>query len=451
MTPTSADLWFLPLGGCGEIGMNLNLYGHDGQWLMVDCGVTFAAPDAPVSEPHVQMADPRFIEDRRDDLAGLVITHAHEDHIGAVAHLWPRLRCPVYTTPFAAEILRRKLGEVGLEGVVPVFVVPQAARRAIGPFDVEWIDLTHSIPEPSALMIRTPVGHVFHTADWKLDPQPVLGSPYDPEVYARLGEESVLAMVCDSTNATLRGHSASELSLEPGLREVIAEASGRVVVSCFASNLARLVTLAKIARDTGRHLSLLGRSLNTMVSAARATGIWPEGVSFVPPRDLGYFPRDTVMAIATGSQGESRAALARLARDRHPHLALETGDRIVFSARIIPGNEREVERLIEQFRQRDIEVITSEQYPRPIHASGHPAEEELRAMYHWIRPEIAIPVHGEAPHIAANAAIAQTCGVARQLQGRNGDLFFIAPVPGIRRDAVPVGRLGLEGELLRSL
>ncbi|MCH8550379.1 MAG: ribonuclease J [Natronospirillum sp.] len=451
MTPNASDLWFLPLGGCGEIGMNLNLYGHDGQWLMVDCGVTFAAPDAPVSEPHVQMADPRFIEDRRDALVGLVVTHAHEDHIGGVAHLWPRLRCPVFTTPFAAEILRRKLGEVGLDGVVPVIIVPPGEQRFIGAFNVEWIDLTHSIPEPSALMLRTPAGNIFHTADWKLDPNPVLGKPYDPATYQRLGTETIDAMVCDSTNATLAGHSASELSLEPGLREVISSAQGRVVVTCFASNLARLVTLARIARETGRHLSLFGRSLNNMVSAARATGIWPEGVSFVPPRDLGYFPRDTVMAIATGSQGESRAALSRLARDRHPYLSLDPGDRVVFSARIIPGNEREVERLIAQLRQQEVEVITSEAYPLPIHASGHPAEDELRAMYDWIQPEIAIPVHGEAAHIKANADIARACGIPRQLQGQNGDLFFIAPMPGVRRGAAPTGRLGLQGELLRSL
>lgn len=451
MTPTSSDLWFLPLGGCGEIGMNMNLYGHDGQWLMVDCGVTFAAPDAPPTEPHVQMADPRFIEERQQDLAGLVITHAHEDHIGAVAHLWTRLRCPVYTTPFAAEILRRKLGEVGMDGLVPIIIVPRSERRHIGVFDVEWVDLTHSIPEPSALMIRTPAGSVFHTADWKLDPNPVLGDAYDPERYRQLGKEAVTAMVCDSTNAVVPGHSVSELALVAGLHDVVAAATGRVVVTAFASNLARLVTLAQVARETGRHLCLLGRSLNNMVSAARVTGLWPEGVTLVPPHDLAHFPRAAVLAIATGSQGEPRAALSRLARDRHPHLSLDAGDRVVFSARIIPGNEVEVGRLIQALQTRDIEVITDEAHTVPIHASGHPAAEELQAMYGWIQPEIAIPVHGEAEHIEANAEIARTSGVPRQLRGRNGDLFFIAPIPGIRRDAATVGRLGLQGELLRSL
>jgi len=451
MTPQPQDLWFLPLGGCGEIGMNLNLYGHNGQWLMVDCGVTFAPPNAPPSVPQVQMADPRFISDRKEQLAGLVITHAHEDHIGAVAHLWPLLRCPVYTTPFTAAILERKLGEVGLAGFVPVHIVPPRGRCTIGVFDVEWVHLTHSIPDPSALMIRTPAGSIFHTADWKLDATPVLGEGYDARAYQALGDEGVSAMVCDSTNALVPGHSVSEATLVPHLERTVVDAPHRVVFACFASNLARLVTLARIAERQRRHFTVIGRSLERMVATARQQDLWPDDLSVMPARDAGYCPRNSVLAVATGSQGEPRAALAQLARDRHPAFGLEAGDRVVFRSRTIPGNEPAIEQLIQQLRTQELEVITDTQPDAPIHASGHPAEEELKHMYQWIRPKLAIPVHGEAAHMQANAAIAKATGVPRQWVGENGDLFMIAPVSGIQRGAVAVGRLGLQGEMLVGL
>ncbi|GGX39860.1 ribonuclease J [Saccharospirillum salsuginis] len=447
MTPDHTDLWFLPLGGCGEIGMNLNLYGHDGQWLMVDCGVTFADP-GQTHQPHVQMPDPSFIEQHRDKLAGIVITHAHEDHIGAVPYLWRRFRAPVYATAFTVEILKRKLAEFGLIGTVPVTVVQAGDRIPIGPFEVEWLHITHSIPEPNAIMVRTSVGSVFHTADWKLDPDPVLGDRYQAELFQRLAEDPPNAMVCDSTNALVEGHSVSEAVLYEGLRKVVTEAEGRVVVSCFASNVARLKTLMRVAEDSDRRVAILGRSLKNMVSAAKATGYWKHQAPFIDPFDLGYFPKAHFLAIATGSQGEPRAALHRLARDQHPDLTLDAGDTVVFSARVIPGNERLVENLINLFKRRGIHVVTAEEYGLPIHASGHPAQDELKQMYQWVQPQLAIPVHGEVEHMAANARVAKECGVPRQLTGENGDLFFIGPVPGVRRQAVKTGRLGWDRDAL---
>ncbi|MCG8519183.1 MAG: ribonuclease J [Pseudomonadales bacterium] len=457
MTPDQNDLWFLPLGGTGEIGMNLNLYGHDGQWLMVDCGVTFPRPGRVIAdgslhragEPPVQMADPAFIADRREQLAGLVITHAHEDHIGAVPYLWPLLQCPVYAGRFTAEILRRKLAEFDLLHRVPIIEVAMGERRRIGTFEVEWLALTHSIPDPSALMIRCPAGNIFHSGDWKLDDDPVVGHGYSPKTFQALAEEGVDAMVCDSTNATVSGHSTSERALQEGLQAAVAEAEGRVVVTCFGSNIARLHTLAGVARQTGRYMGLLGRSLINMSGAARATGVWADGDRLINSAHLGYLPRHEVLAVATGSQAEPRTALTRLAAGNHPDLELEAGDRVIFSARAIPGNEEAIAALIAKLAGQGVSVVTAEAANLPIHASGHPASEELEAMYRWVRPTLAIPVHGEAEHLAAHARLARDTGIAKSLIGRNGDLFMVRPVPGIRRQLVATGRLGFQrGELV---
>lgn len=457
MTPDHNDLWFLPLGGTGEIGMNMNLYGHDGQWLMVDCGVTFPRPGRVVAdgtvhrrgEPPVQMADPAFIADRREQLAGLIITHAHEDHVGAVPYLWPLLKCPVYTSRFTAEILRRKLAEFGLLGQVPIHVVDVHERRTIGPFEVEWLALTHSIPDPNALMIRTTAGNIFHSGDWKLDDAPLVGHGYTPDTFRALAEEGVAAMVCDSTNATVPGHSTSEAVLEKGLLAATEGAPGRVIVACFGSNIARLHTLASVARATGRYMGLLGRSLINMSQAARAADLWNADDHLINPSHLGYLPRHEVLAVATGSQGEPRTALRRLAAGTHPDVELEAGDRVIFSARAIPGNEDAIEALIANLSAQGVEVITAEAADLPIHASGHPAQDELRAMYQWVRPQVAIPVHGEAEHMDTHARLARDCGVPRALLGRNGDLFMVRPVPGMRRQVAPVGRIGYErGELV---
>jgi len=452
MTPSSKDFWFLPLGGTGEIGMNMNLYGHDGQWLMVDCGVIFDkntdldGQQIVSSRPHVQMADPQFIVEKRDQLAGLVITHAHEDHIGAVPYLWEKLRCPIYTTAFTAEILRRKLIEVGLVKKVTVIVVENNARVDIGVFHVQWVALTHSIPEPYGLKISTPAASIFHTADWKLDPKPLLGRPYKENDYKKVGESGIDAMICDSTNADVQGWSESEANLHKGLKQHIENAKGRVIVACFGSNLARLHTIAEIAQQTNRHLGLLGRSLINMMQAANKTGLWTSVETSVDPSHLGYLPAHTVLIVATGSQGEPRTALNRLSTNSFRDMDLEPGDTVIFSSKMIPGNELAITAMIERLKAMQVDVITADESVLPIHASGHPASDELKAMYGWIKPDCAIPVHGELHHLKANAGIAKSQGVNRQLLGKNGDLYLIAPVSGIRRNIVKTGRLGIDNK-----
>jgi ribonuclease J len=457
MTPDSEDFWFIPLGGTGEIGMNLNLYGHHGRWLMVDCGITFESETDIDGTPinalpaHVQMADPQFIADRKEQLDGLIITHAHEDHIGAVPYLWSRFQCPVYTTAYTAEILQRKLKEVNLHKVVPVKVIDPQQTVEIGPFQIEWIRLTHSIPEPFGLVISTPVGRVFHTADWKLDTGPVISERYREADYARLAELDITAMVCDSTNADVPGWSLSEAALYEGLLQHVQQASGRVVVTCFGSNIARLKTIASIAKSTGRHLGLLGRSLVNTYQAAKRTGYWTEVETIVDPHHLGYLPKQTVLLVATGSQGEPRTALNRLSQNSFRDMQLESGDTVIFSSKVIPGNEEAIEALVSRLKDKQIDVITEDNSRLPIHASGHPAMEELKAMYNWVKPRCAIPVHGEFRHLRANARVAKSVGVAEQLEGLNGDVFYIAPTLGIRRKAIKTGRLGLVNNELKKL
>lgn len=441
MTPGPRDLWLLPLGGCGEIGINLNLYGHDGQWLMVDCGIGFERSGA---DTVVFTAAADFIAARRDRLLALLVTHAHEDHVGAVAHHWPQLRCPVYCTPFTAAILSRKLAEAGLSDAVPLRIVTPGQHHRLGGFDVQWVYLTHSTPESQALLLQTPAGRVLHTGDWKLDPAPVVGAGTDATALQRIGDTGVLAMVCDSTNATVPGRSVSEGELYAGLLAQVRSATGRVVIACFGSNVARLVTLARVAQATRRYTGLLGRSLERYYRAAQRADLWPADLSLVQSSHLGYLPRHEVFAVATGSQGEANAALARLARGNHPALELEPGDRVIFSARVIPGNEPQLLRLQAQFEAMGVEVVTQAGSEAPIHASGHPARDELADMYRWIRPQIAVPVHGTPGHLDAHAELARQLGVPRQLNGRNGDLFMLAPQPGIRRGAASVGRVVLD-------
>ena len=463
MTPNSDDLWFIPLGGCGEIGMNFNLYGHDGQWLIVDCGLTFSdtvdkenrdesSPPttkqrAPVRTRDVQMADPAFIAERANDIAGMIITHAHEDHIGAVQYLWPQLKCPVFTTPLTAHVLRRKLAEVQLNEV-PIEVVESGQIVDIGPFNVEWIQMTHSIPEPHSLLIKTPAGKVFHSGDWKLDSEPVVGRPYDRDRCQSLHREQVDAMVCDSTNATVAGHTLSESELYRGLKAVVEQATGRVVVTCFGSNLARVATLARIAAETDRHLGLLGRSMIEMVNAGRATGLLQMPQPGVDSQHLGYLPRETVLLMATGSQGEPRTALNRLSTNSFRDMHLEPGDTVIFSSRVIPGNEDIVEALIARLESMGVVVVTESTATLPIHASGHPAADELRQMFSWVKPKLVIPVHGEPEHMQANADLADNSGISHQLHGTNGDLFVIAPTMELKRASVKSGRLALKGRTL---
>ncbi|RVU84259.1 ribonuclease J [Leucothrix sargassi] len=458
MTPSESDFWFLPLGGTGEIGMNMNLYGHDEQWLMVDCGITFAkqteeekALGLPASAPPIQMADPEFIAQRRESLVGLVITHAHEDHIGAVAYIWEQLQCPVYTTRFTAEILVRKLQEVGLQKKVPIHIVDPSRDYDIGVFNVRWIGLTHSIPDAFALLITTSVAKIFHTADWKLDPTPVLGEPYSESTYREVGALGIDAMVCDSTTANVLGHSTSEAALHADLYKIIESAPGRVVVSCFGSNLARMKTLYDIARSCNRHIALLGRSMLNMADAAKVAGVWRDQQNIVDNHYLCYLPKESVLAIATGSQGQSRTALHRLSHDNFYDMQLEAGDTVIFSSRAIPGNEDDIEAMVERLEGMGITVITDENTDYQIHASGHPAIDELKMMYDWIQPKMSIPVHGEPQHLKAHAELAKSLGVPHQQVGRNGDMYFIAPYRGIRRQAVATGRLGLVNRKLSKI
>ena len=442
LTPGPKDVWFLPLGGTGEIGMNMNLYGHNGQWLMVDCGVMFDKANLQADGSNsVVSADPHFIALRRQRLVGLVITHAHEDHVGAVPYLWRELQCPVYTTPFTAEILRRKLSEFGLIDSVPIIVVDSGDRQQIGHFEIEWLAITHSLPEPHALLLGAGNTQIFHTADWKLDPDPVLGKPFDAKPFQQLASRKVTAMVCDSTNAVVPGHSISEGQCFTGLMDLVRQAQGRVIVACFGSNVARLITLARIADRTGRYMALYGRSLRNMVSAARRTDHWPTDARVADGRHLGYLPRDEVLGVATGSQGEPRAALKRMAMGNFRDLELDPGDTVIFSSKVIPGNEEAVASLIEQLRQREVTVIEAADAELPIHASGHPCQDELKQLYGWVQPKVAIPVHGTPVHINANAAIARQIGIPTQILGENGDLYRLAPQVGIQRKAVKVGRL----------
>ncbi len=422
--------------------MNMNLYGHNGQWLMVDCGVMFDKTRLQSDGSNsVVSADPHFIALRRQRLVGLVITHAHEDHVGAVPYLWKDLQCPVYTTPFTAEILRRKLAEMDLLDRVPIIEVDTGDTHQIGHFEIEWLAITHSLPEPHALLLRAGNTRIFHTADWKLDPDPVLGQAFDAKPFKQLASRSVTAMICDSTNAVVPGHSVSEGQCFDGLLSLVRQAKGRVIVACFGSNVARLITLSRIADRTGRFMALYGRSLRNMVSAARRTDHWPEDARVADGRHLGYLPRNEVLGVATGSQGESRAALKRMAMGAFPDLELDPGDTVIFSSKVIPGNEEAVASLIEQLRQREIAVIEAADSELPIHASGHPCQDELKQLYRWVQPKVAIPVHGTAEHINANASIARGVGVPSQIVGENGDLFRLAPQVGIKRKAVKVGRL----------
>ena len=446
-SPGRDELYFLPLGGTGEIGMNLNLYGHAGRWLMVDLGVTFA--DARLPGVDVILPDPSFIEERRKDLAGLVLTHAHEDHIGAVGHLWPRLRCPVYATAFTAEMVYPKLVEAGIEDEVELIEVPMSGRFAAGPFEIELITLTHSIPEPNALVIRTAAGTVMHTGDWKLDPAPLVGESYDEKALRALSDESVLAMVCDSTNALVDGDSGSEAEVRDSLMELIGGLRNRVAVACFASNVARLETVAKIAQAHGRRIALIGRSMQRVFATARDCGYLGEVPPPIDEEHVDELPREEVLILCTGSQGEPRSALWRIANDDNPRATLEEGDAVVFSSRIIPGNDVAIFRLQNQLARKGIEIITDDDHF--IHVSGHPAREELTQMYQWVRPQIAVPVHGEARHLIEHARLARDCQVPEQIVGENGALIRLAPGPAGIVEQVPCGRLALDGNRLVPL
>jgi len=435
-------LLFVSLGGAGEIGMNLNLYGYAGDWLILDCGVTFGDDSQPGLE--VVMPDPAFIVERRDRLLGIVATHAHEDHIGAIPYLWKELRCPVWATSFTASLLRAKLVEAGIADKVRINVVPMSSRFTVGPFDLELITLTHSIPEPNAVALRTPVGTVLHTGDWKFDPDPLIGSTSDEAALRRLGDDGVLAMIGDSTNALRPGTSGSEADLRRSLIDLVGRYDARVAVACFASNVARLETIARAAAAHGREVALVGRSLWRIDKAARENGYLADLPRFLTEDEAGYLPRDKIVLICTGSQGEPRSALARIAREDHPNILLETGDVVIFSSRIIPGNEKAINRLQNALVRLGIEIVTEEDHF--VHVSGHPARDELVRMYQMVRPRVAIPVHGEARHLVAHANLAKGCQVQQPLVIQNGDMVRLTPNGAAIVDEVPVGRLASDGK-----
>ncbi len=437
-------LYFLPLGGTGEIGMNLNLYAYDGAWLMVDLGVTFADDRLPGID--LVMPDTAFIEAERERLVGLVLTHAHEDHVGAVPYLWPRLRCPIYATGFTASVVRRKLAEAGLEEEAEVIELPLGERFSIDPFELELITLTHSIPEPNAIAIRTPHGTVLHTGDWKFDPDPLLGDTYDQAALQSLADENVLALVGDSTNALVEGDSGSESEVRESLMKLVGQLRNRVAVACFASNVARLATIAEVAAAHGRRTALVGRSLWRICDAARQNGYIQDLEPFLTERDVGYLPREEVLMICTGSQGEPRSALARIANDQHPHVMMEEGDAVIFSSRVIPGNETAIYEMQNRLVRLGIEVLTDDDHF--VHVSGHPCRDELTQMYQWVRPKLAVPVHGEARHLVAHAALAEECQVPQTIVGGNGSLIRLAPGPAEIVEEVEHGRLVLDGNRL---
>jgi ribonuclease J len=448
MNAASDELVFAPLGGVGEIGMNLALYGlgpeRRRRWLVVDFGVAFAGADLPGID--LIMPDIAYLIEERRNVAGIVLTHAHEDHFGALLDLWPRLRVPVYATPFTAALLEAKrLSEPGAPEI-DVRAVPLGGRVAVGPFDVEFVSVAHSIPESNALIIRTPLGAVLHTGDWKIDPTPLIGPPTDEAKLKALGDEGCLALMGDSTNAIRDGRSPSEAEVAKTLTDLIRTAPARVAVTTFASHVARLRAVAAAARAADREVVVVGRAMDRVVQVARETG-YLEGVQdFRPAETYGYLPPDKVVALCTGSQGEPRAALARIAQDEHPEVTLAKGDRVVFSARPIPGNEKAIDRVINGLVRQGIEVITDRTHL--VHVSGHPRRGELEDMYRWVRPKIAIPVHGEPLHLAEHAKLARKVGVKDVLTCANGDLVRLAPGAPRIVDEVRAGRLYKDGRLI---
>src|SRR5690625_4108948 len=447
-TPQDKELFFLPLGGTGEIGMNLNLYGHAGKWLMVDLGVAFGEHDLTGIE--VVMPDPDFIVERADDLVGLVLTHGHEDHLGAVPYLWKYLRCPIYATPFTAALLRRKLSDDRVQDAPKIIEVPLSSRFTLDPFDIELVTLTHSIPEPNALIIRTACGTVVHTGDWKLDPDPLVGDDYDDKRLREISEEGVLALVGVSTNALEPGRAGSEVDVREALEKAVGRMKNRVAVACFASNVARLETVMRVAEAQGRRVALVGRSMHRIVAAARETGYLQDLPPLIDNRDVGYLPREEVLLLCTGSQGEPRAALWRIANDDHTEVRMEPGDAVLFSSRVIPGNEKSIQSLYNLLAGRGIEIVTAGEED-PIHVSGHPCRDELIDMYGWVKPRIAIPVHGEVRHLHAHARLAQECQVPEAIVARNGAVVQLAPGPARIVDHVHSGRLALDGKVLRPV
>jgi ribonuclease J len=447
--PKGDELVFLPLGGSGEIGMNFNAYGFgpadDRQWIIVDCGVLFGR-EGHTPGVDLIMPDIRYLAEQHKNVLGIIATHAHEDHIGAIAPLWPSLRCPIYATPFTARLITGKLDEAGLASKVKVKEVPVGGSLTLGPFTLDFISITHSILEPNLLAIRTPLGVVAHTGDWKIDPDPVLGEQTDTTALEKLGDEGVLALVCDSTNALVPGTSGSEASVRDVLIELVGTLKGRVAVTGFASNVARLDTVARAAKAHGRKIALVGRSMQKMVQAARETGYLKDFPPILDETEAADLPSHKVLYMCTGSQGEPRAALARIAGDNHPHVQLGEGDTVIFSSRVIPGNELAIFEMQNKLAARGVGLLTVEDHH--VHVSGHPCRDELAQMYRWIRPKLALPVHGEIRHQVSHAKLARDLQVPQAFVPENGQMFRLAPGRPELIDEVPSGRIFMDGRVL---
>ena len=445
--PVSEDAFvFLPLGGSGEIGMNLNLFGfgpeNDRKWIIVDMGVTFGGPDTPGIE--IIMPDIEFIEQIRHNILGIVLTHAHEDHMGALARLWDKIRCPVWATPFTMYLVKDRLSEAEILDEVPLNLVQLGGKIELGPFEIDLITLTHSIPEPNALAIRTPLGTVLHTGDWKIDPNPQIGDPVDEDALRKLGKAGVLAMICDSTNVFTPGEAGSEEGVRAELTKLIAEYDGRgVAVASFASNVARLESVMLAARENNRSVCLIGRSMKRMTAAAKSVGLLSKVGALLTEDEAQAMPSAHVLYLCTGSQGEPRAALSRIASGQHRSVKFHQGDVVIFSSKIIPGNEKGIFALQNALADDGVEIITEKM--RPIHVSGHPCRDELTAMYDWVNPEIAIPVHGERRHLLEHAKLAKNLGIKHAYAPRNGEMIQIAPTGPQVVDIVASGRLHQDG------
>lgn len=443
MSLDSSGFLFLPLGGVGKIGMNVTLYHVHGKWIIVDLGAGFADGDIM---PGIDMivADISFIRERREDLLGIVLTHAHEDHIGAIPHLWEDLRCPVYATQFTALFLKSKLVQFAMNDV-PVITVDPSVPLQLGPFTLEFVSMTHSIPEMHAIAICTDLGRVLHTGDWKLDSNPVIGSVSDTDKLRKLGDEGLLAVVSDSTNIFTEGRSGSEGSLYENILRIVKNSTQRVAISLFASNIARICTLGKIAKASGRKVAVLGRSLFRAISAAVECGYLDESVEFIDVRDAASLPKHEILYLCTGCQGEPLAATARLANKSHPFAIVDAGDTVIFSSKIIPGNEKRIFRVFNNFVRMGVEVVT--EFTESVHVSGHPSREEVRTLYSLTKPKMCLPVHGEYMHMYEHKKLAEQCGIENCVIAAPGDVIDL--VGGKKIDSVNSGILGIDGEFLR--
>jgi len=442
------NTYFLPLGGTGEIGMNLNLYGYgegkDIDWFMVDCGVTFSQAGLPGID--LQMPDPTFIASQKEKLMGIILTHAHEDHIGAMPFIWPYFKCPIYTTEFTAALLKEKFDEYNIDYTDKIIIHNDGEIINIGNFQVKAIGLTHSIPEMNALLIKSPSANIFHTGDWKIDKDPIVGDGFNKEKLLDFENIEIDALVCDSTNAMTPGISGSELSVKNSLEEIIGKIEGRIFLSTFASNVARLCSVAEAAAKHDRHVVLSGRGMHRIVNAAKSVGLLGGLPDFVDEENAGYLPAEKTLILCTGSQGEYRAALSKIARDEHQHIVAEKGDTVIFSSKIIPGNEAGIMNLQNQFAKKDIKIITGKD--EFVHVSGHPCQDELIEMYNLIQPKSIIPVHGEFRHLVANANLAKNNGIKKSLVIENGTVVKISSKDTSIDQQVESGRLYKDGKII---